>query len=248
MSAHMFPFRRCALLLGPCAVVLSSCSTRWSSEQKSFLADVSLAPTTVAADAYQNPQPPRPPKAQYAPLYLAYYPGAIAAELLDRGWTASRQREFDRRNKRYYSELARKVPTRLASALDRRLLAALQNDSYFASRLTTGSANKFTSKIVSYGLLQTGKDTEGKPLVGASITVEIKLSPQSTGNFFEEGFLDARPSLEETIVGVSKHRYSVSSFTSDKLLIEDAFGEALDSVISQFNSELNRRIGRSTAQ
>lgn len=133
---------------------------------------VAISPVTVEAKAYLEPNGGDQAGANQAATIGATSGtgalGGIIGSLVGEAIAATQNTMFKGESAQYFEAAKANTPAINAPVTDE-LTKAIKADSFYGSRLRDTSPNTFTSKVVSYGLVRSGKTTDGNILLAAQV-------------------------------------------------------------------------------
>jgi hypothetical protein len=160
------------------ALLLSSCATKFTPEQRAALATVSVAPTEVPGDAYSEPYGgDRAGAANAGMIGVTSGTGAlggVVGSLVGETIAATQDNAYRSSNKEKFAAVQKNTP-QVGPIMTSNLKKGMKNDGFFGSRLRDDSPNLVTSKVTSYRLMRSGKNDDGELLFSPQIVVEIQL-------------------------------------------------------------------------
>lgn len=170
------------------ASLLASCATKFSEAQKQSLSTVAVAPGTLAAKAYQEPDGGDRAAAQTAAMAgVNSGTGAIGGALgsiIGESIAATQDSLYDAKNKQHYSRIQEITPNP-APILSQKLKTNLEDDAFFGQRLKPASPNQFKVEVLNYGLVRASKTNEGEILVTPRVTARFSLVDGSGKELFK---------------------------------------------------------------
>lgn len=160
------------------ASLLASCATKFTEAQRQSLSTVAVAPGTLAAEAYQEPDGGDRGAAQAAAMAgVNSGTGAIGGALgsiIGESIAATQDSLYDAKHRQHYTRLQEVTPNP-APILSQKLTKNLKDDSFFGPRLKPASPNQFKVEVLNYGLVRASKTTEGEILVTPRVTARFSL-------------------------------------------------------------------------
>lgn len=222
-------------LLALAVVVLSSCGTAFTPEQREAMSSVSVQSPVARADAYKQPYGGMPTSG--VPTVVA--PGNPAAgavggalgQLAVEGISASQNQMFKSARESYFPAVQRNTPDPAPLVRDA-LVQELKKSEFFRPRLVTNGASKIETEILSYGLVRTGKKDD-----------EILLAPRVVSRFILKD--SAGKVLAQGIYTGGAESNTVSHFAENPKATLDGYRTAASYAAQQFATMLATRLGDS---
>lgn len=178
----------CKIVSSLALVLLASgCSTAWSKKDKEQLTAVSVAPTSVAKDAYQKPDATNSPGMNEA-IPRATMGGLIPSLIgsaIDASVMAKQQKKFEETNLQYFDALQKAMATPPAAAVTAALKQGLGQHDFFRTRMVEQSTTTFTAEILHYGLQKASPASATDNLLRVRIIARITLKLPDGTTMFE---------------------------------------------------------------
>lgn len=163
---------------------MPSCATKFTAAQRAELATVAVAKSEVEEDAYAEPYGGSQ-EAIDAGNQAGAGAGAIGAmvgSLTGQAIAGTQNQVFRNKSEGYFAAVQRNTPPDMGGLMSAKMKFAAKEDRFFGTRLRETSGCLFTSKIISYGLVRSGKDENGNLILTPQVVAEISLKDAAGKN------------------------------------------------------------------
>lgn len=211
---------------------LASCATKFTQAQRDALATVSISPTEVKSGAYSQPDG-GDRKAANAATQSGATAGAgalggLVGALVGESIAASQNAIFKGKSKQHFDAVAKNTPE-LSKPVNSKLGGAIKSDAFFAPRLRSDSPNHFTSKIISYGLVRSGKQDDGTLLLAPQVDIEITLKDASGKKLVGRNYTG------------TGYNHPITRYASDQAELRKGYELAVGFAVDQFAADLSKK-------
>ena len=225
------------------SLLLSNCaSVKWSESQKKSLTSVSLAAPTIAEDGYKSAEAvslATQNRAQSTAMGAGMGGGLIGAavgELIAGGMLAAEGSDFKSDHAGILAKLDEQMKIPVAGDLAAAYTSTLKKDSFFSSRYSASSSNRFEVQVAAYGIRRVAGEKEDMftPYINTIVTLKtgdgkVVMKPSSiVGSAIEQGG-----------VGLPLHRLA-----QDKKLMRKEWDRAVKANAANFQNRIQKGYGQ----
>jgi hypothetical protein len=211
---------------------LASCATKFTQAQKDALATVSISPTEVKSGAYLQPNGADRQAADSATMSGtssgAGALGGLVGALVGESIAASQNAIFKGKSKQHFDAVAKNTPE-ISRPVNSKLGGSIKSDTFFAPRLRSDSPNRFTSKVISYGLVRSGKQDDGTLLLTPQVAIEISLKDASGKKLVGRNYIG------------TGYNHPITRYASDQAELRKGYELAAGFAVDQFASDLSKK-------
>lgn len=163
---------------------LPSCATKFTAAQRASLATVAVASTVVEEDAYAEPYggSKEAIDAGNQAGANAGALGSLVGSLTGQAIAGTQDQMFRSKSKGHFDAVQRNTPADMGGLMSAKMKFAAKEDRFFGTRVRESSGCLFTSTIVSYGLVRSGKDENGNLILTPQVVAEIILKDAAGRN------------------------------------------------------------------
>lgn len=213
-----------------CSLFLSSCASKFTAAQKEQLSTVAISPVSVADKAYKEPDGGDRAAANAAGMSGASAGagalGGLVGALVGESIAATQNSVFKGKSKQYFESVKANTPE-AAQYVQTQLKKSIKEDAFFGSRLRDSSTNTFTTKLISYGLVRSGKEQDGDLLLTPQVALDIRLKDSAGKN------------LAGGLYTGTGHNHPIETYASNRAETRKSFELAVEKAISSFNQALD---------
>jgi len=215
------------------AGLFSGCATTWSDRERGQLSSVAVGEVTVDKEAYKKPDAKdSPDMANKIPMAtLGGLIPSLIGSAIDASVTAKQQRNFEKENAQYFSELAAHMPAPPVKELQIALKHALAANDFFGPRLGEVAPANFTLEIVSYGFQKSPRSQNGIILLRVQIVAHVSIK-----------LPDGTILWNALISGVASTAACPKDILTDSTFVATGFNEASINFAGQVLSQLAPKI------
>jgi hypothetical protein len=217
-----------ALLL----VLLQSCATKFTTDQRDSLSTLAVVRTEVNSDAYAEPYGgDRQTAGKAAIVGVTSGTGAIGGvlgSLIGETVAATQDNMFRSKCKDSFAAVQRNTPE-VSSIVNEQLADGLKREAFYGPRVRKDSPNNITSKVTSYRLVRSGKDKDGNLLFTPQVIVEMGLKDTSGKNLANGSY-----------VGTG-YSHPISVYASSAAKSKEGYVMASKMAVDQFTTVLAKK-------
>ena len=211
------------LLIG--SALLSSCSQKFSADQKAKLSTLTLSPVVQVEKAYQDPRGAADGTMNNVAVATG---GGLIGALIGAGTEAVQNNSFKKAEGANFARLRAISPKSVSSQVGSEVQKALKANPFTSSRLRPQSDNKVVTKINRYSLTRVGKRPDGRLLMSPQISAQVEIQGadgKSIGNW-------------PFVTGVSSRAKTVGEWVNSPADLKRGYQEAATSVGQNFAANL----------